>query len=467
MSPRRRPVTLILLCLVFWTLTTHGKYSNTGDEPHYLMVAQSLWADGDLDLANNYALNQGAIFGAAGLQHELHAIPARDGALRPVHDIGVAVALVPAYAIATGVASITSPGILTRFRMNPGLFAYALISLVIIGIVVLAASATITALIARGLSPNAAGGTVFVFWSTMPILANAYEIFPEPFALLITAWAVREWTAPAKAFTRQTWGLVAALGFLPWFHRKYFVYAFALLVVVLWGKREAVLRLSRGAQIGAAVLFVAPMALLAMWTFHYWGNIGGPLTLDGAPFSFSTFIDGAPGLFVDRENGLFWWAPLCWLAPAAFSLEKGRRLWLLPVAALVLPAAAHDQWWAGFSPACRFLVPLMPIVCVVGADLLRSRTGRVALFAALVPQILIAAYGWQHPHDLWPHGDGHNRVLGALAGGIADSLLPSFRVAGASPWPRAALALGVIASLNVFVAIRCRRATADAIRVSS
>jgi hypothetical protein len=209
------------------------------------------------------------------------------------------------------------------------------------------------------------------------------------------------------------------------------------------------------------------MALLAMWTFHYWGNIGGPLTLDGAPFSFSTFIDGAPGLFVDRENGLFWWAPLCWLAPAAFSLEKGRRLWLLPVAALVLPAAAHDQWWAGFSPACRFLVPLMPIVCVVGADLLRSRTGRVALFAALVPQILIAAYGWQHPHDLWPHGDGHNRVLGALAGGIADSLLPSFRVAGASPWPRAALALGVIASLNVFVAIRCRRATADAIRVSS
>jgi hypothetical protein len=431
------------------------------------MIAQSLWADRDLDVGNNYALHQGAIFGAAGLQHELHAIPARDGALRPVHDIGVAVTLLPAYAIATAVASITSPGILRRFRMSQGLFAYALISLVVISIVVLAASATITALIARGLSPNAAAATVFGLWSTMPILANAYEVFPEPFALLITAWAVREWAAPAKTWTRHTWWLAAALGLLPWFHRKYFLYALALLAVVLWGKREAVLSLSRRAQIGAAVLFMAPIGLLAMWTFHYWGNIGGPLTLDGAPFSFSTFIDGAPGLFVDRENGLFWWAPLCWLAPAAFSLEKGRRLWLLPVAALVLPAAAHDQWWAGFSPACRFLVPLMPIVCVVGADLLRSRTGRVALFAALVPQILIAAYGWQHPHDLWPHGDGHNRVLGALAGGIADSLLPSFRVAGASPWPRAALALGVIASLNVFVAIRCRRATADAIRVSS
>ena len=86
-----RPFTLLTIFLVSWGLTTHGKYSATGDEPHYLMIAQSLRADGDLNLANNYAQHDGVLFGAAGLEPETHARPGRGGILRPVHDIGLAV----------------------------------------------------------------------------------------------------------------------------------------------------------------------------------------------------------------------------------------------------------------------------------------------------------------------------------------------------------------------------------------
>jgi len=43
-----------IIFLFVWSLTTHGKYSASGDEPHYLMITQSLAADGDLDVANNY-----------------------------------------------------------------------------------------------------------------------------------------------------------------------------------------------------------------------------------------------------------------------------------------------------------------------------------------------------------------------------------------------------------------------------
>jgi hypothetical protein len=60
-------------------MTTHGKYSASGDEPHDLMVCQSLWAD------------------------------------REVHDIGVPVVLLPVYALATAVSSIASESILGRF----------------------------------------------------------------------------------------------------------------------------------------------------------------------------------------------------------------------------------------------------------------------------------------------------------------------------------------------------------------
>ncbi|PYR29786.1 MAG: hypothetical protein DMF92_10715, partial [Acidobacteria bacterium] len=65
--------------LVVWGLTTHGKYSASGDEPHYLLVSISLAADRDLDLENNYAANDGRLIGHDQLTAGPHARRARDG----------------------------------------------------------------------------------------------------------------------------------------------------------------------------------------------------------------------------------------------------------------------------------------------------------------------------------------------------------------------------------------------------
>ena len=61
-----------------------------------------------------------------------------------------------------------------------------------------------------------------------------------------------------------------------------------------------------------------------MWTWQHWGNLGGPLTIGGAPFSWHAFRAGSLGLLVDRENGLFVWAPLYALLPAAWALSWPR-----------------------------------------------------------------------------------------------------------------------------------------------
>ena len=39
----------VVIVLFIWTLTTHGKFTVSGDEPHYLIISESLLADGDLD----------------------------------------------------------------------------------------------------------------------------------------------------------------------------------------------------------------------------------------------------------------------------------------------------------------------------------------------------------------------------------------------------------------------------------
>ena len=122
--------------LVAWTLTTHGKYSVSGDEPHYLIVSQSLLSDRDLDLRNNHAERQEVKFGVVELEPGPHAQVARDGRLMPVHDIGVPVLLLPVYAAAVTVAAWPPEDLLGRFRMSRGLFAYSMLSMFMIALTV-------------------------------------------------------------------------------------------------------------------------------------------------------------------------------------------------------------------------------------------------------------------------------------------------------------------------------------------
>jgi len=455
-----KAATLIAILLVTWSLTTHGKYSVTGDEPHYLMIAQSLRADRDLDLENNYAQHDGALFGAPGLAAETHAARARDGRLRPVHDIGVSVILLPAYVVATRLEFLPPGTWLDRFRMTRGLFAYSLISLVVIVMTVAAAGLTFAALERYGLPPASAALIVSVAWLSPPVLSNAFLVFPEQFALLVTAWAVLEWSTPDRVWDRRAQLFCLALGCLPWTHRKFAVYALALLATVVVKRwRSSTTQPSRRVVVTSVLLFALPQIALAFWSLHYWGTLAGPLAVNGLPFGLERLIEGIPALFVDRENGLFWWAPVYMLVPLGWWLRRrALSIWLLPIVTLIVPAAAH-QWWAGFSPAARFIVPLVPICCLAGAGMLAAPVARRAATVLLIPQAFISAYGWQHPRLLWPRGDGINRVLAAVSDSLggAGSWLPSFRTDVDPAWMPAALLLCGILLMNAVLAVWCSK----------
>jgi hypothetical protein len=437
-----------IIFVVVWGLTTHGKYSVTGDEPHYLMVAQSVLADGDIDLRNNYDDRDGRLFGSPDLAPELHARIALDGRFLPVHDIGLPLVLVPVYAAATHVAGLAPPTLLVRFRMTRGLFAYSLVSLSILLVFCVAAAVTCSALRERGVSGLTAALIVGSIWLTAPVISNAFLIFPEAAAILVTAWAVYASSDGRTTWTDADWLLVMTLGCLPWAHRKYALYAFALLSTVLWLRRDS--RIDRGLLARAAALYAVPQIALAVWTYQHWGNLAGPLALDRLPFSWSALAHGWFGTFLDRENGLLWWAPAYGLLPAAWWLgDRANRIWAVPIVALVLPGAAHDQWWGGFSPAARFLVPAAPIVCVLFAPaMIRSVRLRAMTIALLLAQFAIAGYGWQRPRLFWPRGDADNRILAALAPRLA-VWAPSLRTMAEDAWKRTFEMLFIVIATNV------------------
>ena len=448
MSPAR--ITIALIFLVTWGLTTHGKYSVTGDEPHYLMIAESLRADGDLDLRNNYDGDSGARFAGGSLRPGPHARVTPGGRLLSVHDIGVPVLLVPVYVAATAIAQLPSDGMLRRMRMNRGLFAYALVSFAIICLSTAAAAITIRALAQAGAPASTAAIVVAIAWLAPPVISHAFLVFPEPFAMFVTACAV--WCAYRKGEWQSRDGaVVLALGLLPWLHRKFVLYVAAIALVIVWRRATSLRAMTRLRQVIMFAAFAAPILLLVLWTLHEWGNVAGGMATDRVPLSVDELLRGLPATIVDRENGLIWWAPVYILLPAAFWLRRGDLWpWLVPIVALIVPGAAH-QWWAGFSPAARFLVPLAPIFCLFGIELaLRSRL-RLAAIVLLVPQGIMTAYAWQHARLLWPQGDGENRVLAILLPplGRAYRAIPSFRTAPEAAWVPALVLLAAIVVVNV------------------
>jgi hypothetical protein len=452
------PIIIFVIC---WTLTTHGKYSVSGDEPHYLLASHSLWADGDLDLRNNYAHDDASRFGASGLQPEHHIRENRYGRFFPVHDIGLPVALLPIYIVSTGASDLASDSMLRAFRMSRGLFAYSLMSIVVIVLVTTAAAATRTVLVADGASEVTATLIVLTAWLSPPVLSNSFVIFPEVPALLVTTLTVHfGFVSSDRSLRARMFAVGLSLGLLPWFHRKFVVYGALLAVAALWERRREFAAIHRRDRVLLIVVFIAPQLALAAWTWYYWGNWAGPLALEGSLVSWNAFSRGWIGLLLDRESGLFAWAPVYTLVGGAAYLA-GRKyiLWLMPTAALYLLSAAHQQWWAGFSPAARFFLPIVPVLCLILSKGVSYRPFESACFALLVPQLLISMSVWQHTRELWPQGNGRNPTLGRLFGwaGGGDQLLPSLRTS--SDWNSVLVWVVILIVANglvVFASLRRR-----------
>lgn len=448
--------------LFSWTLTTHGKFSVSGDEPHYLMIAESLRTDHDLDLANNYMQNDGRLFGHEDLPVELHAARALNGELRSVHSVGLAAFVLPVYITAQAVASVVPEDQLRRYRVGRGLFVYSIISLFL-----MALTAFGVALVSIGLSQISSLRDATIIAIAMgispPLVSQSFLIFPEVVASFVTCCVV--WFVcrpPSRSDVRHLYWLMPMLGVLPWFHPKYFPYSFGLLFVLYYRRAELLQYIHTRARWWLGLMFAAPPLLAVVWLFHEWGSPGGALTNgvlgSGAnPLALGSFLPGAVGLFIDRQSGLLPYAPVFWLIPACVILTwRETRDLLVPVLAIYVPAAAFEiGWWAGFSPAARYLAPLIPLFAIPVALALRHTIARRVAVVLVAWQCLFDAVLWQHPRWLWP-GPSDNRLLGALSlpGALYSAALAPIRQSGLTSHALVSIVAGVGFSLLVVLAVR-------------
>ncbi|HET6316088.1 MAG TPA: hypothetical protein VFG86_06505, partial [Chloroflexota bacterium] len=312
-----------------------------GDEPHYLVVTQSLLSDHDLAIANNHARGDYLQYYPAPLKPD-YRVAGRNGVIYSIHPVGISVLIAPAFA----------------------LWGYRGASLFLA--VLAAAAVTLTWRAVEDVTHSAAAATVawLAVATSAPFLLHSFAIYPECTAALVMMVALGR---PVRADGRADGALRGlALASLPWLGTKYAPMSAVALALLIW-------RLAPRVRLA----LVAPyLASLGAWLAFFWWLYGTPSP--SAPYgashqmSLATLAAGLPGLFVDQEYGVVATAPAIGLAAIGvwrlWHRDTEAR-WLAlaaaaPLAALAITTGSFALWWGGSAPPGRELVAALPLLAL-------------------------------------------------------------------------------------------------------
>lgn len=331
--------------LAAWRLTSTSAYPG-GDEPHYLVIAQSIWRDGDLDIQNNHT--RGDYYEYVSMELAPHYLVAGiGGVFYSVHPILMPFLMAPVYA-AGGYAGVVA------------LF-----------VVVAAAAATLAWRWVRGVL-NATGAATFA-WAAIagsgPYLFNSFTVYPETCAALsvMIAMTLAVTTPRARRGAGRHLAIGLACAALPWFHTKYAPMSAALLLVALgrlWHQGARPLWREPKAW-AVSVPYAASLLAWFAFFYAYWGS---PLPTaqygEHGQSSPLHLLRAGPGLWFDQEYGLLAFAPAYILAAtglvkmcrAGGDLRRQAIEIVLVFGALFVTVGSFAQWYGGSSPPSRHLV---------------------------------------------------------------------------------------------------------------
>jgi hypothetical protein len=371
-----------------------------GDEPHYLVIAESLRRDGDLAIDDNHERGDYLAFFRGGLAPD-YLRRGVDNRIYSIHAPGLPVLLLPAYAA----------------------FGYAgVIAVLLIGS---AWGAALLWRLVRDVTADA--GAAWFAWAAAvlasPVLFHTFTVFPDGVAGIAALVGVRglaeiagarhdrDPSAPASWTTFVTSG--TALAVLPWLHTRAAVMAAAFGLAIA---ATAIWRRTPWPRVAAFA--VVPLLSAAGW-FGYFLRVYG--TLDpSAPYggytqtAWAHVPAGLAGLLLDAQFGVLGVAPvfalalpgLAWMASGGASADRGtagsssgRRVVALAIAAAfvgyAVASASYRMWWGGASAPARFLVPmLLPMALPIGVAWSRTRgvaIGGVATRALAVAALIVTA----------------------------------------------------------------------------
>lgn len=431
-SLRRRLLVIAGLALI--GLLTHSTYAGTGDEPHYVAIAHSIAFDRDLDLANNY---NDVDWIVGGVPPEAHAMAGRDGKLRPVHDVGMPLLFAPYVGVINPVLLRAIPllpsSLMDRLRVTPDTIYRHALSVGMIAVALILANELLLLLLSSGLSSTIAFGTTLLVVLSPPLSIHSIVFFSEMTSAALSLAAFRRLASDSgDRHAAVISGACTGLLFLVHSRNAGLVVGLTVLALLTAAQQ----RRARFAFVFVGAL-VVPLLIRTVINYQFWGTwLTTPHAVLAAPQGLASIATiGArrlAGLLIDQEFGLLIYAPIFLIAVFAIPFRAEQRRMAIAAAALIacyvipilLPFTNIHGWTGGWSPAARFLVPIVPLLAILLAIGL-SRAPRAVIYGAVAVQIVISAYFWQQPKNLWNDGDGIAAVC-ERGGATFCHALPSF-----------------------------------------
>jgi hypothetical protein len=400
-------------------LPAFGSSQFGGDEPHYLLTAESIVGDGDLDLRDEYAARAYRDWYPYVL--ERHGRLTNGQADEP-QGAGFPLLIAPAYALGGPLAV--------------QLFLAAIAALAF----------TLGALVARRVVPEpSASAAALACGLSPPALAYGTAVTPElTAAALICAAALLALHARESPRIRRVAGAALALGTLPWLGLLFVIPgAVVALALLRWLRRRA-----RGF---AMLVFVEVLLFSGVMYVTINDQLFGGLTPAAADVpgrglddvGLAGYADRAPrlvALWLDRTYGALRWAPVIALAffalwllwrsrrdrladvlPGRREVEVTATLCALVCGVQVLVAAFVAPTMFGFWFPGRYLIVAFPLAVALVAWGLRSAPRTGAVLAA----VTLAASAWWYA-ELRIDGGGIIGPSSRAPLGPLDGALPLF-----------------------------------------
>ncbi len=394
-----------------WAVSTNGI---GGDEPHYLVITESLLRDGDLQIENNHQRRDYRAFFGGNLRPD-YMQRGQNGQIYSIHAPGLPVLLLPVYAVAGYLGAVAFIGLMA-----------ALTALAVFDLAELLAGRTVAALTWLGVC------------FTVPFIPHSWAIFPEMPGALLVAWGALWLLQPVERRTAARWVLCGlALAWLPWLHTKFIVFlAFFSLGLGLRLLKQPAKLFALG----------TPIALsCAAWLSSFYVLYGkfDPEAPYGAYSSIYVLTENIPhgllGLFFDQKFGLLFYSPLylmaiagVWLGLREARLRFASVILLLTIAAFVGSTARLYMFWGGSSAPARFFVPVLPCLApfvALGIARAQAAWSRALVGLWLAIGLGVVAVALVEPARLTLFSDPHgqSKILELLQAGSPLALVvPTF-----------------------------------------
>ncbi len=390
----------------------------SGDEPHYLIISQTLLKYHSLNVMQDYTHRD--YFQFYPLLIEPHITYNALGQVLPLHNIGAPLLW------------------LLPFALLGRLGAVWFIALVTVLLIII----LYRLLLLMGISKQTAFRVCLAYSIASPFYIYSHLTFVEPIGALACVYAVYVLWQPKLSWQTLTVSAVL-LGILPWVHMRLALLEIPLTILLL-GK---IYQRYRFRNWHYYIAYLLPLLILSLaleiYSYQVWGTLNpaaNQINGNSKPFEVMPFL-GMVGMFFDQEHGILLNFPIFLLLLPGILLTLKRRFvsYHLLVLVVSLPYivafTSFRHWSGGWCPPGRFLLTLLPLFAFYLAYALEhvdALWSRILWCIALCYGFVYCLLSLLPPHNGFNAESGVNGTLAfiQIAQYRLSDLLPSVYVPG-------------------------------------